>query len=185
MRARRNIPLLTTTPPVPRSYTISIAALQGKTVWNSTPEELGLTADQLQAEQQWLKDFNEGGDQLNWETWKDFQWKDDAFSTWSHIRLEGKSAMADYFGNHLKPFKKPCTHKVSRQSFDVKQGLIYQTLDITRAIDGDPDPTKTYTTPTLLIIHKKIGESKISGMEAYLDMSEIQETLKALSAKAV
>ncbi|KAG8762398.1 hypothetical protein FRC12_009055 [Ceratobasidium sp. 428] len=124
---------------------MSTAALQGKTIWNSSPEELGLTADQLQAEQKWLKEFNEAGDQLNWEVWQKF-WKDDAFSTWSHIRLEGKPAMADYFEHHLKWFKKPCTHKVTRQSFDVKQGLLYQTLDITRAIDGDPDPTKTYTT---------------------------------------
>ncbi|KAG8697457.1 hypothetical protein FRC09_007860 [Ceratobasidium sp. 395] len=161
---------------------MSLAALQGKTVWNSTPEELGLTADQLQAEQNWLKDFNEAGEQLTWEAWENF-WKDDAFATWSHVRVEGKSALAEYFGNILKPFKSPGSAKVTRQSFDVKQGLIYQTLDITRAIDGDPE-AKTYTTPTSTIIHKKIGESKISGMEAYFDMSDIQERLKTLSAKA-
>ncbi|KAG8697456.1 hypothetical protein FRC09_007859 [Ceratobasidium sp. 395] len=162
---------------------MSIAALQGKTVWNSTPEELGLTADQLQAEQKWLKDFNEAGDQLDWEVWKDF-WTDDGFFIWGHkVRVEGKSAMADHFGKVLPPFEKPGSHTVTRHSFDVKQGLIYQTVDITRAIRGDPK-AKTYTTPTMIIIHKKIGESKLSGMEAYSDMSEVQETLKAVLSKA-
>ncbi|KAG8762399.1 hypothetical protein FRC12_009056 [Ceratobasidium sp. 428] len=161
---------------------MSLAALQGKTVWNSTPEELGLTADQLQAEQKWLKDFNEAGEQLTWEAWEGF-WKDDAFATWSHTRVEGKAALAKYFGEILKPFMSPGSANVTRQSFDVRQGLIYQTLDITRVIDGDPE-AKTYITPTSTIIHKKIGESKIIGMEAYFDMSEIQERLKTLSAKA-
>ncbi|KAG8700259.1 hypothetical protein FRC09_006075 [Ceratobasidium sp. 395] len=140
---------------------MSLAALQGKTVWNSTPEELGLTADQLQAEQKWLKDFNEAGEQLTWEAWEGF-WKDDAFATWSHTRVEGKAALAKYFGEILKPFMSPGSAKV---------------------IDGDPE-AKTYITPTSTIIHKKIGESKIIGMEAYFDMSEIQERLKTLSAKA-
>ncbi|KAG8753064.1 hypothetical protein FRC12_011681 [Ceratobasidium sp. 428] len=161
---------------------MSIAALQGKTVWNSTPEELGLTADQLQAEQKWLKDFNETGDQLNWETWKDF-WKDDAFFIWGHqVRVEGKSDLAKHF-EVLKAFKSPGSHKVTRQSFDVKQGLIYQTADVIREIHGDPQ-AKTYTTPTMIIIHKKIGESKLSGMEAYSDASEVSETLKTIFAKA-
>ncbi|KAG8700257.1 hypothetical protein FRC09_006073 [Ceratobasidium sp. 395] len=141
---------------------MSIAALQGKTVWNSTPEELGLTADQLQAEQKWLKDFNESGDKLNWEAWKDF-WTDDAFFTWGHkVRVEGKSAMSEHFGKVLPPFESPGSHE---------------------AIRGDPE-AKTYTTPTMIIIHKKIGESKLSGMEAYSDMSEVQEKLKAVFSKA-
>ncbi|KAG8762400.1 hypothetical protein FRC12_009057 [Ceratobasidium sp. 428] len=162
---------------------MSPAALQGKTVWNSSPEELGLTVDHLQAEQKWLKDFNEAADQADWEAWKDF-WTDDAFFTWGHkVRVEGKPALTEHFGRVLPPFEKPGTHKVTRQSFDVKQGLIHQTVDIIRAIRGDPQ-AKTYTIPTVLIIHKKIGESKTSGMEAYSDMSEILETIKVVSAKA-
>ncbi|KAG9128551.1 hypothetical protein FRC07_003440 [Ceratobasidium sp. 392] len=162
---------------------MSLATLeQPHTVWNSSPEELGLTADQLQAEQKWIKAFNETGDELNWDKWQEY-WTDDAFLVWStKIHIEGKPALTQHFNTNLKLFKS-AQHEVTRHSYDHAQGLLHQTAKLFRVINGDPEG-KTIITSALIVIHKKVGEPKIRGMEVFGDMSEVEATIKAVLSKS-
>ncbi|KAG8762397.1 hypothetical protein FRC12_009054, partial [Ceratobasidium sp. 428] len=155
---------------------MSLASLQKKTVWNSSPEEFGLTAEQFQAEQKWLKVFNDTGDELNWEKWKEF-WENDAFITWDKLRIQGMPALDKHFDTVTELFQS-CKTEVTGHTFDVPQGLIYQKADLIRVVNGDPE-AKLINTPSMSIIHKKLGEQKIRGMEFFGDMSPITEAIQA------
>ncbi|KAG8697459.1 hypothetical protein FRC09_007862 [Ceratobasidium sp. 395] len=160
---------------------MSLASLQKKTVWNSSSEDFGLTADQFQAEQKWLKAFNDTGDELDWGKWKEF-WADDAFLTWDDkLRIKGMPALDKHFEMATGLFES-YEIKVTTHSFDVPQGLIYQKADLIRVVKGDPE-AKSINTPTMTIIHKRPGEQKLHGMEVFGDMSQITETIQAVMGK--
>ncbi|KAG9128552.1 hypothetical protein FRC07_003441 [Ceratobasidium sp. 392] len=161
---------------------MSLASLeQPHTVWNSSPEELGLTADQLQAEQKWIKTFNETGDELNWDKWQDY-WSDDAFLVFStKIRIEGKPALAQHFTTSIKLFKS-AKHEVIRHSYDHARGLLYQKANLIQVVNGDPEG-KAISTPVLTVFHRKVGESQVHGMEFYGDMTQLDDTIKAVLGK--
>ncbi|KAG9128550.1 hypothetical protein FRC07_003439 [Ceratobasidium sp. 392] len=167
-----------------RGYTYSNKELATSVllIWNSSPEELGLTADQLRDEQKWIKAFNEAGDELSWDKWQDY-WEDDAFLVIGNkFRLEGKPALAQHFNAGFKFFKS-AKHEVVRHSYDLPRGLLYQTMKLYKVLHGDPE-NKNIVTPSLSVIHRKIGEPKIRGVEAYEDLSEYEAAIKAVLSKS-
>ncbi|KAG9128549.1 hypothetical protein FRC07_003438 [Ceratobasidium sp. 392] len=162
---------------------MSLASLQEKqNVWSSSHEELGLTADQLQTEQKWLQIFNDTSDELNWEKWQDY-WTNDAFLVFGHkVRIEGKQALDQHFSHYLKLFK-TTKHEITRHTFDLNRGLIYQTANVTSVINGDPE-AKAIIAPILMVIHKQAGEDKIRGLEMYGDLSQVEDKIKEVLTKA-
>ncbi|KAG8718730.1 hypothetical protein FRC08_004534 [Ceratobasidium sp. 394] len=177
---------------------MSLASLEQKnTVWSSSHEGFGLTADQLQSEQKWIQSFNDTSDELNWDKWRSF-WADgklrwlalahiltaspDAFFVFGHkVRIEGKAGLTQHFNRYLQMFKST-KHEVTRHSFDHARGLIYQTANVTSIINGDPE-AKPIVTPMLMIIHRQVGESKIHSMEMYGDFSQVEDALKDVLAR--
>lgn len=47
-------------------------------IWSSSPNELGLSEEQWEAESKWMQEFNDTTDALDWEQWKDF-WSEGYF----------------------------------------------------------------------------------------------------------
>ncbi|KAG8744974.1 hypothetical protein FRC10_009082 [Ceratobasidium sp. 414] len=78
---------------------------------------------------------------------------------------------------------KSTKHEVTRHSFDLARGLIYQAANVTSVINGDPE-AKAIVTPVLMVIHRQVGEPKIRGMEMYGDLSQVEETLKEVIARS-
>ncbi|KAG8743223.1 hypothetical protein FRC10_000224 [Ceratobasidium sp. 414] len=76
-----------------------------QTIWSSSPADLGLTQDQWESEQKWLKEFNDATDALDWEQWKDFWHEDSFFKFCSSTRVEGKVAIAKYFKEYFAGYK--------------------------------------------------------------------------------
>ncbi|QRV73928.1 SnoaL-like domain protein [Ceratobasidium sp. AG-Ba] len=149
---------------------------QNRTVWSLSPEELGLSPGELDVEQKWIQRFNDVADELNWSKWQEY-WADDAFLVFGHkVRIEGREALTRHFDTYLKLFKSS-RHELTRHSFDLTQGLIYQTAKVTSIINGDPT-AKPIATPIITIIHKRVGESKLRGLEMYGDLSEVEDAIK-------
>ncbi|KAG9121966.1 hypothetical protein FRC07_001841 [Ceratobasidium sp. 392] len=76
-----------------------------QTIWSCSPAELGLTEEQWEFEQRWLKEFNDAGDTLDWEKWKNFWHEDSYFNFCSSGRVEGKEALAKYFKDYFSGYK--------------------------------------------------------------------------------
>ncbi|KAG8751424.1 hypothetical protein FRC12_012451 [Ceratobasidium sp. 428] len=162
---------------------MSLVSLHKKTVWNSSPEELGLTADQLQTEQKWIKAFNEACDALSWEKWQVF-WADDAFLKWGHrLYVEGMPALTEHLDSHMIKSFQSFKTEVTCHSFDVSHSLIYQKADLARVVKGDPEAQEILT-PVMMVIHKKPGESKMRGLEVFGDMTPLEEKIKAVMGKS-
>ncbi|KAG9102574.1 hypothetical protein FRC06_001768 [Ceratobasidium sp. 370] len=70
-----------------------------QTIWSTSPADLGLTQEQWEFEQKWLKEFNDATDARDWEQWKDF-WQDG-----NSTRVEGKVAIAKYFKEYFLGYK--------------------------------------------------------------------------------
>jgi hypothetical protein len=57
-----------------------------QTIWNSSPADLGLSEEQWEKEQKWLRDFNDATDLLDWEQWKDY-WQEGKCSIVTNLEL--------------------------------------------------------------------------------------------------
>ncbi|KAG8768036.1 hypothetical protein FRC12_005865 [Ceratobasidium sp. 428] len=148
-----------------------------QTIWASSPAELGLTKEQWEFEQKWLKDFNDATDTIDWEQWKHF-WHEgldlDAFFNFcGSSRIEGKMALGKYFKKYFMGYKQ-MEHKPTRHSFDVSRGIIYQSLIVSSIVKGDKGD-RSIDIQGITLIHKRVGESQTRGLEVYADVSPLAD----------
>ncbi|CAE7140886.1 unnamed protein product [Rhizoctonia solani] len=136
----------------------------------------GLTQDQLETEQSWLKHFNQDGDSLDWSKWEKW-WAGDAFLQFGNApRIDGKEAIVKHLEPQLNALEL-MHHEIIRLSFDKHLGLIYQTVVITYKVKGDPQE-RTIQVPGLGVLHKRIGEKLLTGFEIYVDKAPIEVVVK-------
>ncbi|CAE6383660.1 unnamed protein product [Rhizoctonia solani] len=136
----------------------------------------GLTENQLEAEQTWLKHFNQDGDSLNWSRWEKW-WAKDAFLQFGNApRIDGKEAIIKYLEPQINILEL-MHHEITRLCFDKSLGLIYQTVTITYKVKGDPQG-RTIQVPGLGVLHKRVGEDLLMGFEVYIDKSPIEAVIK-------
>ncbi|CAE6431979.1 unnamed protein product [Rhizoctonia solani] len=136
----------------------------------------GLTEDQLQAERAWVDEFNQAGDSLDWSKWETW-WAPDAFLQFANEpRIEGRDAISKFFEPQFAVLEL-MHHEITRLSFDVPLGLIYQTVVVTYKVKGDPQG-RTIQVPGLAALHKRPGENVLRGVEAYVDKAPIEGVVK-------
>ncbi|KAG8706383.1 hypothetical protein FRC08_001108 [Ceratobasidium sp. 394] len=156
------------------------ASYVDQTIWSSSPTDLGLTQEQWDFEQKWLKEFNDATDGLDWEQWKDFWHEDSFFKFCSSTRVEGKVAIAKYFKEYFLGYKS-MKHEATRHSFDVPRGIIYQSLIVSSVVKGDSGD-RALTVQGVNLIYKPVGESQIRGLEVYADVSPIADWIKEVTS---
>ncbi|CAE6398429.1 unnamed protein product [Rhizoctonia solani] len=136
----------------------------------------GLAQDQIQAEQAWLKEFLQDADSLNWSIWGKW-WADDAFLQFGNTpRMEGKESIQKYMEPQFSVLEF-VHHEVSRISFDVPLGLIYQTVVVTYKVKGDPQG-RSIQVPGFSVLHKQVGENLLKGLEVYSDGGPVEAVVK-------
>ncbi|CAE7111089.1 unnamed protein product [Rhizoctonia solani] len=143
----------------------------------------GLTEEQIQVERAWLAGFVQAVDTLDWSKWEGW-WAQDGFIQFGNSpRVQGKEAIAVFHKQAFGAFEY-LHHEITRCTFDVALGLIYQTTTLTVRIKGDPEK-RTIRVPGLGVIHKKVGEIQTTGNEVYIDTSPVMSVVQeVLSLKA-
>ncbi|QRV85465.1 SnoaL-like domain protein [Ceratobasidium sp. AG-Ba] len=152
-----------------------------QTIWGSSPAQLGLTEDQWEFEQRWLKNFNESSDALDWEEWKRYWCEDGFFKFCSLPKIEGKVELEKYFVEYFKGYKQ-LKHNATRHSFDVSKGIIYQSLTVSSIIQGDEED-KVIFTEGITVIHKHLGESQVHGLEVHADISQLMARINEVNSR--
>jgi hypothetical protein len=72
--------------------------------------------------------------------------------------------------------------RVTRHSFDIAWGLIYQLL-VVHSLPKGGNGDRALAIPGITVIHKHIGESKIRGIEVHADLSLIAGAIQEAASK--
>ncbi|KAJ1300722.1 hypothetical protein OPQ81_002366 [Rhizoctonia solani] len=138
-----------------------------------------LTDEQVRAEENWLDEWTQAADSMDWSKWERF-WSDDAFLQFCGTpRLEGKDAIAHHWQEKFGFFDQFKHSRVVGRSFDLKANLIYQTELLNYRIKGDP-LARDIEIRALAVIHKEVGRDAVTGFEVYFDQQPITELVREL-----
>ncbi|KAG8713862.1 hypothetical protein FRC11_010709 [Ceratobasidium sp. 423] len=159
----------------------------------------GLTDDQIRTEENWLDEWVQAADSMDWSRWEKFwdcgrcNWditvKEDSLAELDAFlqfcdtpKLEGKDAIARHWQEKFSVLEQFEHTRILRRSFDVTSDLIYQTELLNYRIKGDPQ-ARGIEIHALAVIHKKVGSNVVTGFEAYLDQQPIAEVVRELRGR--
>ncbi|KAG9121967.1 hypothetical protein FRC07_001842 [Ceratobasidium sp. 392] len=137
-----------------------------------------LTDAQVQTETEWLEEFNQGSDSLDWTIWRKF-WDDNAILQFNNTRIEGKDSIGQHFEGQFKLLKF-MKHTITRHSVIDPPGLIYQHATVAYKVNGDP-LDRTINIPGIAIIHKRPGGKLLTKFETYIDTAPLVSVMKEVT----
>lgn len=73
-----------------------------------------------------------------------------------------------------------CLHSITRLVFVTSSGIIFQNANVTYQVKGDP-LNRTITIPGMAAIHKKLNETRVTKVEAYINAAPLVSVMGDLN----